>query len=94
MIWNECGFLPGRQDTLFYETHSHAQMWFILVSRFQNGKWGVPEMADFSGQHSDFDPFISPDGRRLFFCSNRPADDQRKSDFDILVVDKTATGPH
>lgn len=87
-------FSPDGRALYFTKRTPAPQMWFILVSQFQNGKWGEPEMAEFSGQYSDFDPFISPDGRSLFFCSNRPADAQRKSDFDIWVVDKTATGPH
>jgi Tol biopolymer transport system component len=86
-------FSPDGRTLYFTKRTPTPQMWFILVSRFQNGKWGEPEMAEFSGQHSDFDPFISPDGRRLFFCSDRTADAQRKSDFDIWVVDQTATSP-
>jgi Tol biopolymer transport system component len=87
-------FSPDGRTLYFTKRTPAPQMWFILVSHFQNGKWGEPDMAEFSGQHSDFDPFISPDGRRLFFCSNRPTDAQRKSDFDIWVADKTEAGPH
>jgi WD40 repeat protein len=86
-------FAPDGKTLYFTKRTPMPQMWFIVVSRFQNGKWSQPEMAEFSGQHSDFDPFISPDGQHLFFCSIRPVDTRRKSDFDIWVVDKTASGP-
>lgn len=45
----------------------------ILVSRRgSGGRWSVPEVASFSGQWHDSEPTWSPDGRRLYFVSNRP----------------------
>ncbi len=85
-------FTPDGKTLYFTKRTPAPQLWFILASRFQAGKWSVPEMAEFSGQYSDFDPFVTPDGQHLFFCSIRPVDGQRKTDFDIWVVDKTATG--
>lgn len=62
----------------------------IVVSHLENGKWSSPEVAVFSGQYSDFDPYFSADGTKLFFCSNRPlAGKLPKQDFDIWVVEQT-----
>jgi hypothetical protein len=44
----------------------------ILVSHRRNGHWGEPEVASFSGQWHDSEPALSPDGKRLYFVSNRP----------------------
>jgi Tol biopolymer transport system component len=44
----------------------------ICFSKLVNGKWTKPKPASFSGQWKDWDPFISPDGKRLVFVSNRP----------------------
>ena len=44
----------------------------ICISKLVNGKWGKPAVAPFSGHWKDWDSFISPDGKRLFFVSNRP----------------------
>jgi hypothetical protein len=44
----------------------------ILVSHRRNGHWGKPEVASFSGQWHDSEPALSPDGKRLYFVSNRP----------------------
>jgi len=44
----------------------------ICVSKWVNGKWTNPQVVAFSGQWKDWDPFISPDGKRLIFVSNRP----------------------
>jgi Tol biopolymer transport system component len=44
----------------------------ICVSKLAGGKWTKPKTAPFSGQWKDWDPFLSPDGKRLVFVSNRP----------------------
>jgi Tol biopolymer transport system component len=65
------------------------------VSRFENGQWSKPEIAPFSGKHFDKEPFVSPDGSKLFFASLRPVGGVEKKDprdFDIWVVTKSAGG--
>jgi Tol biopolymer transport system component len=58
-----------------------------------NGKWSAPTVAEFSGRHSDYDPFVSPTGEQLFFISQRPASGPTpRSDFDIWVVDRAGNG--
>ena len=44
----------------------------ILVSHRQGQRWSTPEVAAFSGQWHDSEPTFSPDGKRLYFVSNRP----------------------
>lgn len=44
----------------------------ILVSHRQGDRWSSPEVAPFSGQWHDSEPAMSPDGKRLYFVSNRP----------------------
>ena len=67
-------------------------MW-IVVSRLENGRWTKPEVAPFSGRYNDIDPTISPDGKRMFFASTRPTEGTAaKKDFDLWVVDRTASG--
>ncbi len=46
----------------------------IYFSKLVNNKWAKPKLAVFSGRWKDMDPFISPDGGRLFFSSYRPLD--------------------
>jgi len=65
----------------------------ILVSqRSADGSWSQPQVAPFSGTHSDMDPFITPDGTRLYFSSNRPVAGEAKEDFDIWYVERTPAG--
>jgi len=66
----------------------------IMVSKLVNGKWSTPEIAPFSGQYTDWDPFFTPDGNKIFYISNRPNGTEQKSpqDYDIWVVTRTANG--
>ena len=51
-----------------------ASRWVIYTSQQQHGEWSTPAPAKFSGDHSDSDPFVSPDGHWLYFVSERPTD--------------------
>lgn len=54
-----------RSDILFSDNT-------IMESHFKNGKWSEPQVASFSGLWRDSEPNVSPDGKRLFYVSNRP----------------------
>lgn len=44
----------------------------ICTQDLKDGRWSRPRIAEFSGKHNDYEPFLSADGKRLFFMSNRP----------------------
>src|SRR5215813_6421067 len=50
-------FTPDGKTLYFVRSTPNFNLWTILVSRFANGHWGPPEVAPFSGQYSDADPF-------------------------------------
>jgi hypothetical protein len=58
----------------------------------ENDGWGPATTASFSGQYADFDPFVSPDGRTLYFSSMRPVNGAAKLDMDLWKVDRVGTG--
>lgn len=59
----------------------------------QNGQWSKPEVAPFSGQYRDLEAAFSPDGRTVYFSSDRPLSDTgTKKDFDIWRVSREANG--
>ena len=64
----------------------------IYVSTLERGAWTEPVVAPFSGRYSDIDPFITPDGRRLYFSSIRPVDGAERTDIDLWMVERTARG--
>lgn len=85
-------FTPDGQTIFFTRLFPGNKLGVILVSHFKNGQWQTPEIASFSGQATDYDPFVTRDGSKLFFCSNRDENGKAKGDFDIWFVEKTATG--
>ncbi|HZS05431.1 MAG TPA: hypothetical protein VFD58_11395 [Blastocatellia bacterium] len=86
-------FTPDGRTLYFLKNSPSFSFWTIVVSHFEHGRWGRPEVAPFSGQYSDADPFITPDGRKLFFISTRPVDGRTKQDTDIRVMERTQAGP-
>jgi hypothetical protein len=55
----------------------------IHVSRLKDGGWSEAAAVPFSGAFNDDDPYVSPDGRWLYFISDRPAfegDERRDGD--------------
>lgn len=65
----------------------------ILVSRKRHGRWSEPEPIAFTDpRFSDTDPWLTPDGRTLYFVSNRPAESGVGGDLDIWRSHRTARG--
>lgn len=65
----------------------------IAYIKKENNKWLEPELLPFCDKYMYLEPFLSVDGKRLFFVSDRPLDDSNanKKDFDIWYVDRNAT---
>ncbi|WP_207433544.1 TolB family protein [Sabulibacter ruber] len=85
-------FTPDGKTVFFTKATPGWQRMVILYSEQKNGKWQEPKLAPFSGQYRDADPFISPDGQKLFFMSDRPVNGEPKVDYDIWFVSKTKDG--
>lgn len=62
----------------------------IAFIQKKGNEWTEPELMSFSSSYMDLEPFLSHDGKRLFFVSNRPLDDlsKEKKDFDIWYVER------
>jgi Tol biopolymer transport system component len=92
-------FTPDGETIYFVESTPDGNFWTLVFSHLSNGHWNTPQVAPFSGQYSDADPFITADGNRFFFISRRPLSPASKEprNLDIWVMSKTATGwsePH
>ncbi len=63
------------------------------IKKVNNNEWSKPKAALFSGKYRDLEPAFSPDGKRLYFVSNRPInkDSISPKDYDIWYVDKINT---
>ncbi|MBT3750254.1 MAG: hypothetical protein HOG34_14835 [Bacteroidetes bacterium] len=70
----------------FYFSISMPNGKFVIMKMINDGtQWTKPEVASFSGKYSDADPFISYDGKWLYFISRRPIEStsSAKRDWDI-----------
>jgi hypothetical protein len=64
----------------------------IYVSHRRGGTWSTPQVAPFSGRYADIDPFVSPNGQRLYFSSIRPVNGVARGDVDLWMVERTRHG--
>jgi len=65
----------------------------IRCIRFENNAWTAPKTVISSDKYEYNDPFLSPDGQRLFFISDRAADGTGpKKDFDIWYIERKNDG--
>ena len=69
------------------ETSDIQSNFAIWMVRQEDGRWGKPEIAPFSGVYRDFSPFVTPDGKYLFFyrMSSKEAEARRGT----WIVEKT-----
>lgn len=79
-------------NTVYFTRKIADKFGVILVAHRRGSGWTTPEVAPFSGQYPDFDPFLAPDGRRLYWISSRPVDGKPKTDLDIWMVERQDGG--
>lgn len=68
-----------------------SRLVIMLAQRTASG-WNAAQPAPFSGQHRDVDPFVTPDGRRLYFTSDRPRGGDSRRLFRTWYVERTESG--
>ena len=89
---------PDGKLLFFNRTSPDRSTIYMMVSHLENGIWSQPENASFSnGKYRDLDPSFTPDGRYLFFSSDRPLNSRNDGDFNIWVVENKTDGlgkPH
>jgi Tol biopolymer transport system component len=78
----------------FYYTVSFPMQSVISFMKLNpDNTWSAPGIASFSGQDSDVDPILSPDGKQLFFTSFRPiSDSSERGRANIWYVERLADG--
>lgn len=68
----------------------------IALTRVRDGRWTAPEVLPFSGDPEimDAEPFLTADGKQLYFLSNRPRPGKGPEDHnqDIWVADRAGDG--
>lgn len=78
-------FTPDGKTVYFTRSDVQFKDNTIMQSTLKNGLWTAPQVASFSGIWRDSEPFVSPDGTKIFFVSNRPP----KSGEKPLIVNRS-----
>ncbi|TAI47830.1 TolB family protein [Flagellimonas allohymeniacidonis] len=65
-------------DEIYFTTIDSKEN--IYFSKMRNDKWSMPKIASFSHpNYSDADPFLTREGNRIYFISDRPTQPNDKS---------------
>jgi Tol biopolymer transport system component len=65
-------FAPDGREAYFNRAAADRSSFPIYRSTLRNGAWTPPELVPFASDGRQPDPFVTPDGRRLYFSSQRP----------------------
>ena len=85
-------FTPDGRTMLYLAADKDFRNYRLMQSRCENGAWGKPAPPTFAMPSPviEADPFVTPDGKRLYYISSRHA--PAKEDFDIWYVERTTEG--
>ncbi|MFC3711102.1 TolB family protein [Sphingoaurantiacus capsulatus] len=85
-------FTPDGRTMVYLAADAAFGKYSLMQSSCVDGAWGKPVPPSFARglPVNEGDPFITPDGQRLYFISSRH--DPTNKDFDIWVTDRTAAG--
>ena len=95
LFTRDIAMTPEGDEIFFTSVVGRYAITQILHTRRIDGVWTSPEVASFCGNidYMDAEPFITPDGKRLLFLSNRPDTTNGKPvNQDIWAVDRTEDG--
>ncbi|EGV42587.1 hypothetical protein BZARG_1842 [Bizionia argentinensis JUB59] len=77
-------------EAFFTIQSPNAEISQLAFIKKKNNEWLEPELLPFCDSYMYLEPFLSGNGNRLFFVSDRPLDSSSiaKKDFDIWYVDR------
>jgi Tol biopolymer transport system component len=83
--------LSSTQDEVYFTVqNTNEEVSVIAFSKKENKKWSEPKLINFTSKFRDIEPFLSSDGLKLYFSSNRPLHDSvsKPKDYDIWYVER------
>lgn len=87
-----CCFSPDGNECYFARRHPVLNETVIMVSIKVDGVWTEPEVASFVEKQFSFEPFVTPDNKRLYFQSGKPTPGQVGPSMNVLYVDREKKG--
>jgi Tol biopolymer transport system component len=85
-------FTPDGRTMVYLAADKDFQNYRLMQSQCENGAWSEPVPPPFAMPLPviEADPFVTPDGKRLYYVSSRHA--PAKEDFDIWYVERSGEG--
>jgi len=85
-------FIAGDGSEIIYWEREPGGRMRIMSILQKDGVWSEPEVLPFSEHYVNNEPCLSPDGRKLFFVSNRPRSGKGEAEKlpDLWMVEKVA----
>ncbi len=85
-------FSADGAEVFFMRADAGFRTYRLMQARCEAGRWTPPQPVAFAARPPamDADPFLTADGRRLYFISTRQAPE--KEAFDIWYVDRSPSG--
>jgi hypothetical protein len=85
-------FTPDGKEIYWSSVCEPDELRRVMVMRYENDQWTAPQVASFSGKYHDDQPFISYDGRKLFFASKRPKTPGGQENLDLWYCTRKEHG--
>lgn len=86
-------FTPDGQTAFFTRAVGGASVDAIYSAQRTANGWSEPAVAPFSGEFRDKEPYVAPDGRRVYFASQRPiAGGAAREELDLFYVERAGDG--
>ena len=88
-------FSPDQRRVLFGRADDQFQQYTLYETQLTDeGHWSRPVLPRFATEWSNADPHLSPDGRTVYFISNRPEPGEQgpRSSYDIWAASLDADG--
>lgn len=86
-----CAISPDGKEIYFTRKHPELRN-RIMVTRWETSGWTTPEMAPKASDDEGMEPFLSPDGKTLFYQTWRQAPEATAPSMDIWTTTRTNNG--
>jgi Tol biopolymer transport system component len=87
-----CCFSPDGKEFYFTRNDPTLNQKVIMVTRLHEGVWTEPAVVPFVENQFSFEPMVTPDNKRLYFCSGKPIPGQPGPPMNMLYVERDGDG--
>jgi hypothetical protein len=87
-----CCFSPDGKEFYFTRRHPELNQTVLMECLQRNGVWTEPDVAPFVEKQFSFEPWVTPDNKRLYFQSGKPIPGQPGPPMNVLYVDREGDG--